>query len=156
MIRIMVEPTMGRLARWLRLMGYDAPLATAPPPRMPPGQVYLTRTTRLADRPGFQLVTSERPARQLRQVEAELGLKLDPQYLFTRCLDCNQPVQPLSREQARGLVPDYTLSSAASFSRCPGCGRVFWPGSHGKRALAQLQDILDGQNYPPTSSDCPK
>ncbi len=142
---------MGRLARWLRLMGIDAPIARQAPPRLPPGEAFLTRTRRLAHRPGFVLVASERTPEQLAQVAAELGLTLEPELLFSRCLDCNRPVEPISREQAAGSVPEFTLQHAASFTRCPQCGRVFWPGSHGPRALAMLELALGsgGGDTPP-------
>lgn len=141
-MRVWVEPTLGRLARWLRLMGVDAPSAHSAPPRLPPGEAFLTRTRRLAGRPGFVLVLPDRPDEQLAQVAAELGLTLKPELLFSRCLDCNLPVEPISREQAAGSVPVYTLHRASGFTRCPGCGRVFWPGSHGPRARAMLERAL--------------
>jgi len=140
-LRIWVEPMLGRLARWLRLLGHDAPLRRGDWPRLLPGEALITRRRALAGRPGVVFVTSDHLEEQLAQVMAELGLKLEPAHLFTRCLDCNQPVEPASREQVQGLVPEYILHTAEAFSRCPACGKIYWPGSHGRRALALLERL---------------
>ncbi len=125
---------LGRLSRWLRLLGYDARMLALPPARVPPGAALLTRRRSLAGRQGVVLVEADRLEDQLAQALAQLDLRPDPALFFSRCLDCNLPVEPLARELARDMVPEHTLHNAQSFSRCPGCGKVFWPGSHGQRA----------------------
>jgi uncharacterized protein with PIN domain len=147
---LLTERMLGRLARWLRLLGHDAPILERPPARVPPGAVLLTRRVCLAGRPGVIFVKHDRVEDQLAQVAAELGLTVDPARLLCRCLDCNLPVEPIGRSQAAGLVPDYTLATAPCFTRCPGCGKVFWPGSHGQRALARLEEML-GKNFATTT-----
>ena len=139
---ILVDRMLGRLATWLRMLGWDAPLVDNPPARLGLGQVLLTRRRAWRGRPGVVFIEHDRVADQLAQVRDALGLELDQQRLFTRCLRCNVTVEPISREQAAGLVPDYTAATAAGFTRCPKCGRVYWPGSHGQRALATLQSIF--------------
>ena len=140
--RILVEPTLGRLARWLRLAGCDAPLVERTPPRPGPGQVLLTRRRAWAGRTGVLVVENDHLPAQLRQVVAWLGLSPGEGDWFSRCLDCNLAVEPLSRDQAAGLVPDYTWRHAREFVRCPGCGKVFWPGSHGRRARRLWEQML--------------
>ena len=137
---------LGRLARWLRILGYDAPLITRPPLRLAPDEVLLTRRRRLAGRQGIFFVRYDKVKDQLRQVVSGLGLVVDPGRFFSRCLQCNQPVEPIGKEQVTGLVPDFTLHTAEAFTRCPKCGRIFWPGSHGKRAVRQLEEMLGDMN----------
>lgn len=133
---------LGRLARWLRLLGYDAPLLPRIPAQAPPGEALLTRRKAWQDRPGVVFIAHDLLEDQLRQVLSELGLTPDSSRFFSRCLECNVPVQPLARADAAGRVPDYTLDTAESFTQCPRCGKVFWPGSHGKRAGERLGQIL--------------
>ncbi len=140
--RFLVERTLGRLARWLRLLGWDAELVDRVPPAGQGGWVVLTRRRALAGRPGVVLVAADDWQTQLAQLIRELGLVPRPEMRFTRCLDCNQPVAPLEREQAMGLVPEHVLHTAPHFTRCRGCGKVYWPGSHGQRAEAELEAIL--------------
>jgi uncharacterized protein with PIN domain len=53
-----------------------------------------------------------------------------PTPAFGRCLDCNVPLENLSREAARPLVPFFVYQIHYEFRRCPKCRKVFWPGSH--------------------------
>jgi uncharacterized protein len=144
--RLVCDSMLGRLARWLRLLGYDAPLVKRPPAQAGPDEVILTRRRAWQGRPGVLLVQPDRLEEQLKQVAAALDLRPDPSRLFSRCLDCNALVEPLAREKAAGRVPDYVLDTAESFTECPSCHKVFWPGSHGKRARVRLQALL---NQPP-------
>lgn len=141
---LLCEGMLGRLATWLRILGYDAPLVGRPPAITPPGAVLLTRRRRLAGRPGVLLVAHDRLEDQLRQVLGELGLRPPPDQWLSRCLKCNRAVEPLERVQAAGLVPDHTLATAPSFTRCPGCGQVYWPGSHGQRVAQRIERLLAG------------
>ncbi|WP_338606611.1 Mut7-C RNAse domain-containing protein [Desulfoferula mesophila] len=139
----MCDSMLGRLARWLRLMGYDAPLLKRIPAQAPPGQFLLTRRQAWRGRPGVLFISRDRLEDQLGQVLAELELAPDPARFFTRCLDCNVSVELLAREDASGRVPDYILDTAEGFTHCPQCGKVFWPGSHGQRAKQRLTAIMD-------------
>ena len=141
---LLIDSMLGRLATWLRILGYDAPLLERPPAFAPPGAWLLTRRQRLAGRPGVLLVRHDRLEDQLGQVLRELGLRPDPAGWFSRCLGCNRVVEPLARQAAQGLVPDYTLATAEGFTRCPQCGQVYWPGSHSQRARERIQALLTG------------
>lgn len=143
MIHLVAEPTLGRLVTWLRLLGLDTRLVPRLPPATPPQTVLLTRRRSLAGRPGVIFIRHDHWPDQLRQVLAELDLRPDPAAFFSRCLACNQPVSPLAREQTVGLVPDFIRETAEGFTRCPACGKIFWPGSHGQRAEALLASILE-------------
>lgn len=47
---------------------------------------------------------------------------------FSRCAKCNGTIRELSREGARGRVPEYTHAHASRFDECTRCGQVYWPG----------------------------
>lgn len=145
MTRIWVEPMLGSLARWLRIMGYDAPLRQGDWPRPGPEEVVLTRRQNAQAKPGHLYVGSDKLDEQLRQVTAALGLRLDPGRLFTRCLDCNLEVLPIGRDQAADLVPEHVRRTAAGFTRCPKCRKIFWPGSHGMHTRERLEAMLEPQ-----------
>ena len=83
----LVERTLGRLARWLRLLGWDARLTERVPPAGRKGWVVLSRRRALAAKPGVLVVESDLLDDQLAQVLDELGLKLQPENFFSRCLD---------------------------------------------------------------------
>ena len=142
---------LGRLAKWLRILGFDVLyFSKAGDPELVAiarreGRVLLTRDTglieRTAKRPDRLFVRSDAWEDQVVQVLDEYGLwdSLQPN---TRCVECNLPLKPLSRERARNLVTPYVHERASAFAVCPGCERVFWQGSHHgdmERAIGRLQ-----------------
>jgi hypothetical protein len=133
---------MARLARWLRLLGYDAPLLKKPPVQIKPDQVFLTRRRGWKNRPRVVYVLHDQLEDQLIQTVKKLDLQYKPQNIFTRCLECNLEVVPVLPSDVEGLVPEYVLHTAFRFSRCPGCGKVFWPGTHVDRSEAFLGKVF--------------
>ena len=143
-MRLWVEPELGRLARWLRLLGLDAPAKNGRWDRPPAGDVLLSRRRALRRVAGIMVLEDDLVGTQLRTVLSGLGIEPDRTLWFTRCLECNLPVEPVDQAELPALVPEHVLYTAPSFSRCPGCGKVFWPGSHGERAEAKLAVMLSG------------
>jgi uncharacterized protein with PIN domain len=142
--RLLVDAMLGRLARWLRLMGYDtlywregSDAALAERARVE-GRLLLTRDHQLAGRRDVKalLVTTETLDEQLAEVHAALGGRPRP---FTRCPECNAPLEELAHEAARGLVPTYVWQTQSVFRRCAGCRRVYWKGTHWPGMAARLE-----------------
>ena len=134
--RLLTDTTLGRLARWLRLAGYDtAYLADADNVAVmrlarAEKRLILTRDAELASRKGVNalLIASRHVEEQLAQVRDSVG---PPQGNPTaRCSICNQPLVPLSAEAARERVPPYVWRTQENFHACPSCRRVYWPGTH--------------------------
>lgn len=136
---------LGRLARWLRALGYDtlyeraldddalARLARTP------GRILLTRDVELTRRRGIRtlLVRDDRVSEQLTQVVSELRLATNA--AFSRCIECNAVLQELTRDEAQPLVPPYVAATQTRFRRCPQCGKVYWRGTH----WTHMRDLLD-------------
>ncbi|MEN6561545.1 MAG: Mut7-C RNAse domain-containing protein [Acidobacteriota bacterium] len=142
---------LGRLAKWLRILGFDVAYFSRAEDRdlaalaRREGRVLLTRDTglieRTAKRPNRLFVRSDDWEDQVVQVLDEFGL-WDAVRPNTRCIACNLPLRPLSRERARNLVTPFVTEHAASFAICPGCQRVFWQGTHYgdmERKIAKLR-----------------
>lgn len=143
--KLLVDGMLGRLARWLRILGYDTVferkaddwtlihLARAE------GRLLLTRDRQLATRrivPTL-LIESEELAAQVRQVIAVLGPS--PTGAFSRCPVCNQRLMPLSHNKARDRVPAHVHRTQGKFCLCPECDRVYWQGTHWDR----MKEILN-------------
>jgi uncharacterized protein with PIN domain len=141
---------LGRLARWMRVLGYDTLNDPALDDRAlvalanAEDRVVLTRDRRLLRdlRPARQLeITSERPLEQLRAVIDACALT-PPAELFTRCLLCNAILDELPRDEARSLLPSNSRDLPGPTRRCPRCGRVYWLGSHARRMRETLRHAL--------------
>ncbi len=133
---LLLDAMLGRLARWLRLMGYDAAyLADTDDIEVvrqarAEARLILTRDRGLAARQGVwvMLIDSQTLDDQIAQVRARLGPPPEP--LTLRCAVCNTPLRPLVHAAARGRVPPFVWRVQQEFSECPGCFRVYWPGTH--------------------------
>ena len=145
MARFAVDTMLGRLARWLRILGHD--VAYGPHLHGPglvacaraEGRTILTRDTRLVrvrHLPPHVFVTSDHFRAQLRQVADAIPLARD--VAFSRCLDCNRELVALERDAARERVPPYVFTTQPRFWTCAGCGRVYWPATHHARMREEL------------------
>jgi len=142
-----VDKMLGRLARWLRILGHDVAYgphlsgrALAACARRD-GRLLLTRDTRLVrdpDVPPHVFVTSDHFREQLAQVAAAVSLGAA---FLGRCLDCNRPLERAAKAAVRDRVPPYVFATQEVFHRCPRCGRLYWAATHRTRMLAELDAL---------------
>ncbi|MEN8258034.1 MAG: Mut7-C RNAse domain-containing protein, partial [Thermodesulfobacteriota bacterium] len=66
-----------------------------------------------------------------------LGLHNQLQPL-SRCLECNTPLEGVSKEEIDHLLEPLTRKYYTTFSQCPSCSKIYWPGSHVDKMLALL------------------
>ncbi|MGH7275294.1 MAG: Mut7-C RNAse domain-containing protein [Nitrospiria bacterium] len=148
--RFIADTMLGKLARWLRILGYDtiyfrdiedhALIQVA----VSQHRWLLTRDTLLLKdlRPiNCTFVRDDHLRDQLRQVVTELGLAIDRCFLM-RCLECNEELIAITREQAQPLVPEYVYQTQQQFSQCPACRRVYWEGTHYHRICDRLHELF--------------
>jgi uncharacterized protein with PIN domain len=79
---------------------------------------------------------------QLAEVFDRLGLRPHPNLENARCGECNGVFEEVSRDELAEVVPPHVLATSPRFRRCNGCGRVYWPGSHGERILERMQAVV--------------
>ena len=149
MERFICDAMLGKLAKWLRVLGYDTFYdAKADDNEIIrrswlDGRTIVTRDTRLAARNVARrhlLVLDDAVEGQLRQVIGQLGLTVGGN-AFSRCLCCNQVLKSVDKESVRGAVPPYVFATQSSFSRCPDCGKYYWQGTHWQRMVETLRAI---------------
>lgn len=149
--RFLADVMLGKLARWLRALGYDA--AWEPEIEdedlvrrgIEEERVILTRDRGLASDwwvDAIVLIESDDPLRQLREVAD--AVNLSRRAPFTRCTHCNQPLEPASPEEVRDRVPAGVLDHQERFTTCPACRRVYWSGGHVERMRKAIEEVLDG------------
>ncbi len=147
--RFLADRMVGKLAKWLRIIGYD----TVYLPQLSPegvkrearrqGRLLLTRSTRFLnqkDVPPFVFIQSDRFRDQLKQVCADLQLDVST-HLFTRCSVCNQELAAVEREHVQQHVPEYVWQTRSTFLRCKKCPRVYWGATHRERVLEELRQM---------------
>lgn len=142
---------LSRLARWLRLLGFDTVITEST------DAVKLLRICRLQNRilltrikkqdklqadKRMLRILSEHYGDQLQKVVQEFELK--DFNIFSRCLYCNRSVHPIAREKIMHKLPEKVRNRETQFTRCPKCGRLYWKGTHFERMLQTLDSLLDG------------
>jgi uncharacterized protein with PIN domain len=141
---------LGSLARWLRFFGFDTVFLEpgvedrllAERARVD-GRWLLTRDRELAAvGPRTILVRSDGLEDQLLEVFGRLGLRPDATLENARCSECNGNIVDVTREEVAEVTPPHVLATAPRFRRCTGCGRVYWPGSHGERILERMEAVV--------------
>jgi uncharacterized protein with PIN domain len=146
------DRSLGKLAKWLRLLGYDTLAQRGEEDgaflcRAQEDDRWLVTRSRVLARaraPRTVFIENNAPRDQIAELFLKTGLSPDIRLVFSRCAPCNTPVEPLAREDAMGAVPDYVYSSQERFTKCPACGRVYWPGTHIGRALDFAASALRG------------
>jgi uncharacterized protein with PIN domain len=148
--RFIADAHLGRLARYLRFLGYDTLYRNAWQDvelvaiAQREHRIVLTRDRALLMRREVThgcFVHPVAPLAQLRQVVERTTLDTSgarPR----RCMLCNLPLESVDADAVRERVPAGTRSQHRQFWTCPGCDRVYWRGSHWHRLLATMQRAL--------------
>lgn len=147
-MKFVVDRMLGTLARWLRILGYDTlypgPLTDLQLLQVSRAQdrILITRDTKIAKRGDDKVffISSDKLEEQLRQVIKELKVKVESQ-LFTRCLECNSPLEAVSKEEVKGKVPPYVFAHHRDFKHCPGCDKYYWQGTHWERITKKMEEF---------------
>ena len=149
-IRFAADASLGKLAKWLRLLGFDTLYVREIPDSrfMAFGKrrILLTRTERIRDQNrSYQLIfiRSNHPFEQLKEVIQALGLIFEDIRPFSKCIRCDFPIKTVKKESVRDKVPDYTWETYDAFQTCTQCGRIYWPGSHTERCNETIQRLFD-------------
>ena len=150
--RFIVDVNVGRLAKWLRVMGYDSLYI----PDVEDGElvqraleddrIIITRDARILYRRVVTsgqlraaLVRDDAVRRQIHQVVQELGLQRPRE--FSRCIRCNEPLQGVPKKSVAERVPRYVYQTQREFMECPLCRKLYWRGTHWRSMRAELAEV---------------
>jgi len=150
--RFLLDSHLGRLAAYLRMLGFDclynndyhddgiADILAEDP------RILLTRDRRLLMRKVVQngyCLRSLEPPQQLVEVVRRFDLtdKIAPLH---RCLRCNHPLQPVSKNAVLDRLQPLTKRYFDEFHLCPACDKVYWKGSHVERMERLIESVSGG------------
>ncbi len=149
-MRFIADAMLGRLARWLRFLGFDtfycSGISDSRLIRIAREQdrVILTRDTRLTEVKGLKhylLIRANDSFGQL--VEVVDSLKLRRFNLFSRCVKCNgELAKIIDKAEIKDSVPEFVFLQHNDFLKCADCGKIYWEGSHPKKFRDKVGDIL--------------
>jgi len=143
-MKFVVDGMLGKLARWLRMLGYDTKyfnnmddneiLKVASKEK----RILLTRDYQFFRRAIIQgvravFIDGETHAERLAELSKELNVKLEINIDESRCPKCNAKIRLIDKEKVKNRVPKSTYKTYDEFWICSKCGQVYWKGSHWKK-----------------------
>lgn len=144
-----LDSNLGRLARYLRLLGFDCLYQndyddeTVANIADQEQRIVLTRDRALLQRKiitrGY-FVRAVRPRPQVKEVLARFDLYrlVDP---FNRCIRCNGDLQAVDKQVIEERLEPRTREHFNSFRICTACGQIYWQGSHHARSLRLIEEL---------------
>ena len=149
--RFVIDVNLGRLARLLRLLGFDVWWSSDADDRaladisLDQQRILLTRDRGLLKRRAIThglFVHSDHPKEQTLEVIRRLDLRqrLAP---FTRCARCNGRLAAVTKDEVVDHLEPLTRRYYDEFSRCVECGQIYWPGSHHARLVSLVEGLRD-------------
>jgi uncharacterized protein with PIN domain len=157
-MKFIVDHNVGKLARWLRMMGYDSVFFTGEDDgrmvkqALAEDRILLTRDTGIMRRRMVTggsvhavLLESEEPEQQIQQLVVTLDLtnQANP---FTICMECNEQLTESNTENIRERVPPHVFKTQTQYMECPACHRVYWHGTHWQAMLNSLEKMYNNQD----------
>ena len=155
-IKFIADNNVGKLARWLRLIGYDTLLFGQKDDdqmikvALSEDRVILTKDAqfmkrRLVTNGTLRTIHIEQDSPRLQVQEIVKTLRLDYHFKpFSLCLECNRVLVARDKEQVKNLVPHRVFDTQTQYSECPACHRIYWPGTHWEAMGKELQDLQSG------------
>ena len=145
-----VERTLGRLGKWLRLMGFDTLSEIEYPrgtfmQRIGSERTFLTRmhpSLRAHAALKTIWIQSNHPRDQVVELIRKAAIRPEDLRPFSRCIICNEQIVYVPKDDVQRCVPDYVWDTQTRFHQCPKCGRVYWKGSHTERGLKRIIEIF--------------
>lgn len=145
-VRFLADVMLGKLARWLRVLGWDAEYcknkSTEELLARATGEDRILLTRKQLEHKSLVFIESEILEEQLDQLEKLFKVIADARP-FTRCIECNRLLEEADKKDVKGRVPFFTYSTQERFYACAGCGKVYWPGSHHRAMLRKVNKLKE-------------
>ena len=152
-IKFIADNNVGKLARWLRLMGYDTLMFRQKDDSqlintaLNEDRVILTKDIqfmkrRLVANGTLKVILIKQDTPEVQIQEVAKALNLDYHFAnFSLCLECNRALLPRSKEEVQDLVPPRVFEIQPQYMECPTCHRIYWQGTHWQAMVKKLQDL---------------
>jgi uncharacterized protein with PIN domain/sulfur carrier protein ThiS len=150
-IRFILDNHLGKLAAYLRMLGFDACYRSDYQDDELAGiaeqdtHTLLTRDRRLLMRKQVHsgyCVRALDPKEQLKEVVKRFGLQRIA-HPFLRCIRCNFILEDVDKEQIQDRLEPLTRQYYDKFRICPNCQQIYWQGSHFIRMERLIQEVLE-------------
>ncbi|MEW6101591.1 MAG: Mut7-C RNAse domain-containing protein [Candidatus Omnitrophota bacterium] len=148
-MKLLLTRELGRLCKWLRILGFDAAYfkednkSSLVIQALREGRIILTRNQRLPQGRGLKIAVlkAEKLKEQIAEISSIFKIRPDADKMFTRCIICNEELTSIEKEKVKDKVPDYVFKTQQEFLACPKCQRIYWQGTHWGNVTQTLREI---------------
>lgn len=148
-MKFLVTKELGRLAKWLRILGYDTVYfkeenkSSLIIEALREERIILTRNKRFSPPRSvrFLWIENNSTKEQILQVIKELNLSLDEDVMFSRCTICNEEISQVPKDKVKDRIPEYVFKTQADFFSCLNCQRIYWQGTHWGNVTSIMKEI---------------
>lgn len=137
-----------RLAKWLRLLGYDTKviksisLLNLIRIARKEKRIIISRSKSLLNHPlEFDRIYIHSNDLEEQLQEIKPWLSYDEDYLFTRCPEDNELLTAIEKEKIMPLIPAKVAELHDDFKICHKCGRIYWQGSHYQKIRDKIKEL---------------
>lgn len=150
-MKFITDGMLGKLTRWLRLLGYDVEYANDMEDKKlmamakKEKRILLTRDLELYQQANARgvdafLVEGITETERLANMAKKYDFPLEIDVTVSRCPKCNTKIKPVEKDQIAAKVEKATFTFYNEFWECPKCGQVYWQGAHWKRITETLNE----------------
>jgi uncharacterized protein with PIN domain len=147
-MKFLCDEMLGRLAKWLRVMGYDVLyLKNVEDEKIVENaikedRILLTRDKKLAKKFKNSLYIEEKDLdSQIGEVVEAFKIAKNEENFLSRCIICNVEIEEIEKEKIKGKVPENVFENFEEFWICKKCGRIYWAGTHWKNMKEKMEKI---------------
>ncbi|MBU1061690.1 MAG: Mut7-C RNAse domain-containing protein [Candidatus Omnitrophica bacterium] len=148
-MKFILTKELGRLTRWLRLLGYDTVYFDSDDMKLifvtafNESRIVITKRVKLTNMKHLKVVhvRGDLLKKQISEIKKKIRLRLSDKTLLTRCSECNEPVFKINKVSIRTLVPEYVFKTQKNFFQCPSCAKIFWKATHWDNAKEFAHEI---------------
>jgi len=159
-MRFICDSTMGKLARLLRMAGFDTAyvkednLARVLAISKEENRLIVSRNSKYLElqlASNFCHLTANKPLDQLRKLVIDLQMQFDEKQFLTRCLQCIEPLEKIATERISERLYDFVARTQQEIFVCPRCDKLYWRATHAHAMITRLLAIKSELDRKPGS-----
>ncbi|MHB8110451.1 MAG: Mut7-C RNAse domain-containing protein [Syntrophorhabdaceae bacterium] len=142
------DAMLGKLARYLRVLGLDAPYARQGSDKnvllkLPQDAIFFTKNRVGTGFAHTIIIYNNDPHEQIVEIKKHIEPYINASQIMTRCLECNTRLESSPKRDIEPFVPEYVFHHYDNFKTCPSCRKVYWEGSHADDMHSWIQQFMD-------------
>ena len=149
-MKFIVTKELGKLARWLRILGFDTVYYTLEikgrlvlQALREDRTIITRRKQKITGLETKTLVIETNDIKgQIKEVIKKLNLKIDKSIMFNRCVICNNILKEVKKDAIEEKAPPFVYETQEEFMHCSQCDKLYWKGSHWGNIYKTLEDLL--------------